>query len=486
MTTTGLSASGARIRGDDYQHLFTWLQVIYASNEASDIIKIGVEDPEAGNADDVTVYRRDGSCEFYQTKSSVDGSSTVGMDLLIEPSKPGRPSMIQKFHELWAEKRNKCKLKIILVTNMLPETNDRLLSMRDGRDGTVARILQNAKPESKEGSVRRELAEHLRVDDSEVMEFCHDLEFKLGHTYGDWEQLAKVHMLMGGLRHDEDAVAQGVGIVRAWVTKGKRIITACELRQTLRPLRQSDDPPTASILVEAISRGPVSEIATIVLDWTNCFPGVEPRVRRQASDPTLWNSKFRLELQRATRDLRSQGHAHILVQGYMRLPTWFAAGAELGKTAGFRVSSFQDKSVWSSVGECPDVAIRHVSETVGFGRDLAVGIALAVDPSADVLAYVRDSQIGVEKYVCIMPVSGVDNQSIGSGAEARGWAYAVRDAVRGLVREHKPDMIHLFLAGPHGAILLLGHLWDRMPSTQLYEDLGSTAGYAPSYLIPGN
>ena len=30
----------------------------------------------------------------------------------------------------------------------------------------------------------------------------------------------------------------------------------------------------------------------------------------------------------------------------------------------------------------------------------------------------------------------------------------------------------------------LGHLWDRMPATQLYEDLGPTEGYSPSYLIP--
>ena len=28
--TTGLSASGARIRGDDYQHLFAWVQVLRA------------------------------------------------------------------------------------------------------------------------------------------------------------------------------------------------------------------------------------------------------------------------------------------------------------------------------------------------------------------------------------------------------------------------------------------------------------------------
>ena len=51
-------------------------------------------------------------------------------------------------------------------------------------------------------------------------------------------------------------------------------------------------------------------------------------------------------------------------------------------------------------------------------------------------------------------------------------------------RLYRPKRIHLFLAGPQGAILLLGHLWDRMPPTQLYEDLGPSKGYSPSYLIP--
>ena len=47
-----------------------------------------------------------------------------------------------------------------------------------------------------------------------------------------------------------------------------------------------------------------------------------------------------------------------------------------------------------------------------------------------------------------------------------------------------PRKLHVFLATPHGAALLLGHLWDRMPLTQLYEDHGASKGYVPSFLIP--
>ncbi len=74
--TTGLSASGARIRGDDYQHLFAWIQVLRAIQVESGIVEVGIEDPEAGNADDVTVYMDGREREYYQVKSSVDARET--------------------------------------------------------------------------------------------------------------------------------------------------------------------------------------------------------------------------------------------------------------------------------------------------------------------------------------------------------------------------------------------------------------------------
>ena len=168
----------------------------------------------------------------------------------------------------------------------------------------------------------------------------------------------------------------------------------------------------------------------------------------------------------------------------MRLPTWFAVGVELSKSAGFQVASFQGQSPWDSEGALSDIAIEHVVTDLGVGKSLAIGIALAFDLSTDVLTYLRDQGVDVGKYVCHRPVGGANNQTIRSAAVARGWAYEVRDSIRRLVQGYSPDRIHLFLAGPHGAILLLGHLWDRMPATQLYEDLGPTEGYSPSYLIP--
>ena len=481
--TARRSPSSARIGGDDYQHLFAWWQALGAVIGSSDITKIGIEDPRAGNADDVTVYRKGGRRECYQVKYSVNASNPVGLAWLMGSSKSGGPSMIQRFHSLWADEQDGCRLKITLVTNRLPIAGD-LLSTRDNCDGTIVRHLQDAGPRSKFGSDRCKLTEHLGITESEVVRFFCDLRFVLGKDKGDLTDLVKDRMYTAGLRYDEDAVALGMAIVRGWVTRGKREITTVELRKEVERLKRPADPPTASILVQAIDRDPNPEDATVALDWFDSFPGGEPRARHQPSDSTLWNDRFRPELRQAAQYLRSQGHAHVLVKGYMRLPTWFAVGVELGKTAGFEVSSIQGQTDWSSIGGVSGIDTERAVTTLGLGRDLALGIALATDPSPDVLTYLRDQQISVGEYVCISPTSGANNQAIGNAAEARGWAYNVRDSVRHLVQDNRPDQIHLFLACPHGAMLLLGHLWDHMPSTQLYESLNSPKGYIPSYLIP--
>lgn len=482
--TTGLSASGARIRGDDYQHLFAWIQVLRAIQVGSDIVEIGIEDPEAGNADDVTVYRDGGGREYYQVKSSVETREAADIEWLITPSRAGGPSILQGFYSLWASEGDGRRPKLYLVTNRLALDGDPILSRRDGRDGKVARGVRLAAPKSKTGVARKRLADHLQVREEEVHLFLDDLSFKLGKTNDDWMELAKPLMFAAGLRHDEGAVTEGMRIVRDWVTGGQRKLTAADLRRTVEHLKRTDDLPAASLLIQAIDRDPLPDASTIVLDWANSFPGDEARVRRLPHHKALWNDEFRPELRKAAQELRGQGQTNVLVRGYMRLPTWFAAGVELNRTAGFQVTAFQGQTPWSSEGTLSDISIEQVATSLGIGEDIAIGLALAFDLSPDVLAYLRELETGVGHYVCLQPVGGANNQAIHSAAQARCWAYEVRDSIRRLVQEYRPKRIHLFLAGPHGATLLLGHLWDRMPPTQLYEDLGPAKGYGPSYLIP--
>ncbi|MCH7923117.1 MAG: SAVED domain-containing protein [Nitrospinae bacterium] len=481
-----LSKSGARIRGDDYQHLFTWFQALRALQQGSDIIAIGIEDPDAGSVDDATVYRSRERSEFYQVKSSVDAKQVVNIDWLTGPSRAGGPSILQRLHQSWIDlTRDKQRPKLGLVTNRPIDTDDPVVVLRDGRDGTVARQLAEAKSKSKPGKARKTLAVHLDVEETELMDFLGSLHFYVGKLHEEWEEQASFLMYSLGLRADTDALCLGVAAVRGWVTGGKRKLSVEEIRKEVESLNLRKEEPVAMLLVQAIERDPMPESATLALDWVDLYEGDEPRTRRRLQNGLLWNERLRPEIQQAVRQLRGQGHRRILVRGYMRLPTWFTLGAEFGKTAGFDVVSLQGGEPWDSAGEIADFPVTvALNETLGEGNDLALGVSLATDLSADVLDYLPASVPSAGRYICIVPRSGPSNRALSSSGEARGWALEVRNLVRRLAQEYRPNMLHLFLATPHGAALLLGHSWDRIPHTQLYEDQGTAGSYLPSFLIP--
>src|SRR5271167_2583619 len=59
MITTAVSASGARIQGDDYQHLYAWWQALRLLTPRTDVTLIEVEAFSAGNVDDVEGFDLD-------------------------------------------------------------------------------------------------------------------------------------------------------------------------------------------------------------------------------------------------------------------------------------------------------------------------------------------------------------------------------------------------------------------------------------------
>lgn len=61
---------------------------------------------------------------------------------------------------------------------------------------------------------------------------------------------------------------------------------------------------------------------------------------------------------------------------------------------------------------------------------------------------------------------------------------AKMDLVRSeLARHPHPQRIHLFLAGPGGLALLLGHRWNRTRENVVYEHLGAGRGYTPAFTV---
>lgn len=118
------------------------------------------------------------------------------------------------------------------------------------------------------------------------------------------------------------------------------------------------------------------------------------------------------------------------------------------------------------------------------GTDLAVAIGVTLDPTRAVANYLRETGIPANHLLTIQPAAGADDQSIAGAEQAVTYAETIRNLVRGeLDQQPGVECIHLFLAGPGGLALLLGHRWNRTRPTIVYEHLGVGRGYTPAFTV---
>jgi hypothetical protein len=450
------------------------------------VTAVEVEAPNVGSVDDVVLIHQTPPHHYLQVKFAVDATSPVNTAWMTHASSGGR-SLLQRFYASWQRLRGDAggvEPVMWLVTNRDLDHNDPALAGRDGRTQTIARALASAKPDSPAGRARAEWVTHLGVDDDELLTMLANLHFGTGRGYAAELQHAADLMVAHGLRADEQAVALGIATVRGWVADGKRRFDLAELGAELDRLELRVMDPWCVLLVQAIDRHPHPEDATVTLDWVDLFDGETPFTRRRPHDPVAWETQMRPELRTAGNRLRILRCQRVLVRGALRLPTWFAVGNTCAAVTGMTVASHQGGQLWSADEPAAGNSRLTIRETaIGQGDDLAVALAITADPTDDVQAHLAAAGLPVGSLATIAPAAGAGNQAITGPGHAVAVALAMREEIRQLARTTGTQRLHLFLACPGGFALLLGHWWNRVPTTQLYEDLGAGRGYTPAFLL---
>lgn len=459
------SSSGARIGGDDLQHLVAWYWCVKMLMPTSGIANVCVEADVKGNLDDVTVGYHDGRRNYYQVKSSVSAKGRVNDEWLRSQANPRVPSLVQKLYRSWIDLGRPAG-GVGLITSRPIDPDDAILSQLDrgNKIGTALRRTSTARG----SSWRSSMAEHVACSEADLCEFFDALEIRSSQTEAEWRTHVTDVAMGAGVSFDETSILAAIGWVREWVkeTRDPRDLTRVAGDVVKLGIRAEE--PRNLVVIHGIDVVP-DDGCVESLSWIHRFRGDEPEVRRGLINTDDWNAVLKPELNAMKNRLIGRGQQRVLLRGALRLPSWFAVGATLREVAEFNIAMDYRGEVWVANAKglpIPAVEIRR-DELLGVGRTVLV-LAISTDDTETVREQVVDENAG--RLVTLAPIGGPSRRSLDGPSEAMALAVAVRDWVRANVRGADIDLV---LMAPAPFALFLGHLWDRIAPTTVHEDLVS-------------
>ena len=478
------SATGVRIAGDHYQWMIAWQACIttlreHLNGEPNPVIRLGVEVDGAGNLDDVVLYRRRPPHTYRQVKYAVDSSTPVNAAYLTAPSAKGGPSILSKITASWRRLAQPGDaIELGFITNRAPDPADPLIAGRDARTGLLLPHGAAGGPSSRQGRARAHWAAAAELTEPELLELLALLRFDLARDPIHLQETVALTMLVTGLRADPPAVAAGADWVAKQVRDGHRVLDLDAIRHAVDELHLQTGPARTVVSIATLKPDPVAHQAHHALDWVDRFDGNDAYSKRRPKPPATWTG-LQTEIESIPGHLG--GAANVVITGSLRQATAFTVGAALRLVTSTDLAVVHRGQLWSSdtpydTPVMPTI-IRH---DLGIGRGLAVAIEVATPITNDVLSFLHDRDLPVGRLVVLTPPSGTRDNVVRGPADACALAVGIRDAVRREVRGY--SCVHLFLAGPMGLALLLGHRWNRVAPTTIYEDL-QAAGYEAAFTI---
>jgi len=478
------SATGVRIAGDRYQWLVAWLAcvtVLYdaATAASNPVLTVGIEVDDAGNLDDVVLYRRNPPHTYQQVKYAVDHSTPVNTDYLTRPAATGGPSILRKIADAWHRlAAGGDPVELAIVTNRAPDPADPLVSARDAR---TRRLLPKAAiggPRSKCGKALDAWAQAAGLTEPDLMELLAVLDFDLSRDRSHLEEVTRLTMLVTGFRGDAAALAAGADWVAEQVVAGRRVLDRAMIENMVASRALLAGPARAVVSIATLTPDPLAAQARHALDWVDRFDGPDAYAKRRPKPPATWQ-----QLQADIEAIPGQigAASNVVITGSLRQATAFTVGASLRMVTNTDIAVIQRGTVWASSARYsapiePDVSEHHV----GQGEDVAIAIQIATPIADDVLGFLRGQHLPVDKLVLLSPPAGPRDNAVGSPEDACALAYGLRQAARRAAHGH--PRVHLFLAGPMGLSLLLGHRWNRVAPTTVYEDIAAM-GYEAAFTV---
>jgi hypothetical protein len=226
MAGQGPAASGARLLGDDFQHVLTWLHAAQLVHRSPSVTRVELEKRDAGNVDDLVVRTSAGADQYHQVKFVRNpGKEPLDADWFTEPGK-NTQSPLQMFHESWKMlTKDGQRPYMVLHTNRTVAQKDKVMACVDGITDLLVPKFAQGGPTSAVGRARRAWAQHLGVDEGELLEMLGDLRVRAARaSLNELRDHCRWVMDASGLLNTLDDVDKGMLIVRRWIEEGVRLV----------------------------------------------------------------------------------------------------------------------------------------------------------------------------------------------------------------------------------------------------------------------
>jgi hypothetical protein len=474
-----------RITGDHYQWLLAWQGCVLALRDhalqaGNPIIALGVEADNAGNLDDIIFWRERPPHRYHQAKYAVDSSTPVNTDYLTKRSPSGGPSILRKIATAYRDlTRDGASVELVLVTNRAPDADDRLLAGRDARTKLLMPAAGEQTSRSSRGKTRTQWARDAGLTEDQLLRMLSALRFDTAKDLPDIEMTASLLMQVAGLRSDPKAVNAGADWVAAQVRDGQKRLELDVIQKMVEDLDLQQGPSRAVLSIATLKPDPLADQAAHRLDWVDRFDGPDAYTKRRPMPPATW-----AQLQQDIDDLPSRLRhvSQVAMTGSLRQATAFAVGAALRMVTNVDLAVTQRTQLWvSNATYDSPIQPTVVEHQIGQGNDIALAVEVATELTEDVMTYLRDRQLPIDRLIVLQPAGGPKDNAIPDGATANALAIGLRNQARRSSRGC--NRVHLFLAGPMGLALLLGHRWNRVAPTTVYEEVLAVDQYEPAFRV---
>ena len=179
-----------------------------------------------------------------------------------------------------------------------------------------------------------------------------------------------------------------------------------------------------------------------------------------------WEADLQAPIRRIASWAKSQSKSTIAIEGLYRLSTAFCLGHGLRSVNGLDLSLVDRSTTWLTADH-PSAEPAEPSWTTELpsqldGDVLHVAVGVLSDPSTEVRLHLGEGR-ALAVFRAHLP------RAVTDGQDAQRLVRSLKRSLQVATDRLQPKQISLYYAGPRLFAVCLGHRWNTMPPTQLFE-----------------